>query len=107
MELIICGGIYFLLPRSLRGAGLSCSSDVTVHPHFYLVDSCIIQKESRCWLTEMCNGSVFTRVVHVVGGIYSLVSKVIISHCQWPAPVANMNQNRSSSQRFSCSAEKY
>jgi len=53
----------------------------------------------------MSNGSEFTRVMHVVGGICSLlVSKLIISLCQWPAPFANMNQSRSQSlqsERFS------
>ncbi len=107
MELIICAGFFFSPVLLIRGAGPSYSNDVTVRPHFYLVDSCIIQKESCCWLTEMCNGTEFTRGVHVVGGICSLlVSKVIISPCQWPAPVANMNQSRNSlqSERFSSSA---
>lgn len=53
----------------------------------------------------MSNGLEFTRAMHVVGGICSLlVSKLIISLCQWPVPFANMNQSRSQSlqsERFS------
>lgn len=104
MELIICAGFFSSPVLLIRGARPSYSNDVTVCPHFYLVGNCIVQKESCFWLTEMCNGSECTRGVHVVGGICSLlVSKAIISHCQWPAPVANMNQSRNSlqSERFS------
>lgn len=95
MELIICAGIFSSLVLLIRGAGPGQSNDVTVRPHFYLVDGCITQKESRHWLTEMSNGSEFTWVVRFVGGIRSLlVSKWIISLCQWPCPVENMNQSR-------------
>jgi len=77
MELIICAGIFSSLVLLIRGAGPEqwryCKSP-------FLTVGCIIQKESRHWLTEMSNGSEFTWVVPFVGGICSLlVSKWIIS----------------------------
>jgi len=97
MELIICAGIFSSLVLLIRGAGPEqwryCKSP-------FLTVGCIIQKESRHWLTEMSNGSEFTWVVPFVGGICSLlVSKWIISLCQWPGPVENMNQSRSQRER--------
>lgn len=98
----LCWNLFFSL------GVLGQARAMTLRPPFYLVDGCIIQKVSRHWLTEMSNGSEFTRAMHVVGGICSLlVSKLIISLCQWPAPFANINQSRSQSlqsERFSSGA---
>lgn len=94
MELIICAGIeFFSLGVLERATAVTLLVWTAPFLNLLMVASCMKRHAVGC-LTEISNEVEFTWGVNAVGGMCSLlVSKLIISLCQWSVPVENMNQS--------------